>query len=76
MTSISWHYVEVTLSLGASKTKTIQGPSHDTEEEAKSDLKALQDQLGSGEWINLDWLSADPKHVIAAHVSSSGIAFA
>jgi hypothetical protein len=69
--STSWWYVEVTLSLGTSKTQTISGPSRDTEDEAKADLRELQEQLGSGgDWINLDWLSANPKNVIAAHVAS------
>jgi hypothetical protein len=59
MSTVEWWYVEVTLSLGGSKTQTIQGPSHDTEEAAKADLRELQEQLGSGsDWINLDWLSA------------------
>jgi hypothetical protein len=77
MTSSSyWWFVEVILSLGGSKTQAIQGPSRDTEEEAKEDLRLLQEKLGTGEWINLDWLSASPKSIIAAHVSGTGFAFA
>ena len=76
MTSAYWWYVEVILSLGGNKTQTIHGPSRDTEDEAKQDLRVLQEKLGSGDWINLDWLSANPQNVIAAHVTGTGFAFA
>lgn len=67
-------FVTVVLEV-AGKERSIQGPERDSEEETKADLKALQDLLGSGEWINLDWISANPKHVVAAHVDSSSIGF-
>jgi|GEM_PF-2219724 len=63
-------YVTVLLDV-AGKQQTIQGPGRDSEEEVKADLKALQDLLGSGEWINLDWISANPKNVVAAHIDST-----
>ena len=68
--SVSWWYVEVTVSLGGSKTRAISGPHRDTEVEAKADLRELQEKLGSGDWINLDWLSANPKNVVTAHIES------
>jgi hypothetical protein len=67
-------FVTVVLEV-AGKERSVRGPERDTEEEVKADLKALQDLLGSGEWINLDWISANPKHVIGAHVDSSSIGF-
>lgn len=73
MSGVSWWFVEVTISLGGNKTQSIQGPSRESEAEARADLRELQDKLGSGEWINLDWLSANPKHVVAAHVSGGYI---
>ena len=66
-------YVTVVLDV-AGKEKSVRGPSRKTEAEVKEDLKALQDLLGSGEWINLDWISANPKHVVAAHVDSTSMA--
>jgi hypothetical protein len=73
-TFTTW-YVTVILQV-AGKQQTITGPGRDTEEEAKADLKELQDLLGGGDWINLDWISANPKHVVAAHVDRSSIGFA
>ncbi|HEU4462633.1 MAG TPA: hypothetical protein VFR75_08570 [Solirubrobacterales bacterium] len=72
-TYTSW-YVTVILEV-AGKEKGVQGPVRDTEAEVKADLKELQEQMGSGEWINLDWISANPAHVVAAHVDSSSIGF-
>lgn len=65
-------YVTVILEV-AGKERSVEGPSRNSEEEVKADLKELQDLLGSGDWINLDWISANPKHVIAAHVDSSSV---
>jgi hypothetical protein len=67
-------YVTVVLEV-AGKEKSVRGPSRSTEDEVKADLKDLQDLLGSGDWINLDWISANPKHVIAAHIDSSSVGF-
>lgn len=65
-------YVTVVLEV-AGKEKSVRGPSRSTEDEVKADLKELQDLLGRGDWINLDWISANPKHVIAALVDSSSV---
>lgn len=73
-TFTTW-YVTVILQV-AGKQQTITGPGRDSEDEVKADLKQLQDLLGSGDWINLDWISANPANVVAAHVDSSSIGFA
>ncbi len=70
-TFTNW-YVTVVLEV-AGKQQTIRGPSRSSEEDTKADLKELQELLGSGEWINLDWISANPKHVVAAHLDSTSI---
>jgi hypothetical protein len=70
-TFTTW-FVTVVLEV-AGKQQTVQGPERDSEDEVKADLKELQEKLGTGEWINLDWISANPKHVVAAHVDSSSI---
>jgi hypothetical protein len=70
-TFTTW-YVTVILQV-AGKQQTITGPSRDSEDEVKADLKQLQDLLGGGDWINLDWISANPANVVAAHVDSSSI---
>lgn len=67
-------YVTVVLEV-AGKEKSVRGPSRSAEAEVKADLKDLQDLLGSGDWINLDWISANPKHVIAAHIASRSHGF-
>lgn len=67
----SW-YVTVILEV-AGKERPVRGPSRRSEEEAQADLAALQEKLGSGEWINLVWISADPAHVVAAHVDSTSV---
>jgi hypothetical protein len=67
-------FVTVVLEV-AGKEKSVEGPGRDTEDEAKTDLKELQDLLGSGDWINLEWISANPKNVVAAHVDSSSVGF-
>ena len=72
-TYTTW-YVTVIIQV-AGKQQDIQGPERDTEDKTQSDLKELQEQLGSGEWINLDWISANPKNVVAAYVDSSSISF-
>ena len=69
--STTW-FVNVILEV-AGKERNIVGPGRPTEAEAKQDLNAVREFLGSGEWINLDWLSASPKHVVAAHLGSSSI---
>jgi hypothetical protein len=70
-TFTTW-FVTVVLEV-AGKQQTVQGPERDSEDEVKADLRELQEKLGTGEWINLDWISANPKHVVAAHVDSSSI---
>lgn len=65
-------FVTVVLEV-AGKEKSVQGPSRNTEDEVKQDLKELQELLGNANWINLEWISANPKHVIAAHVDSSSV---
>lgn len=72
-TYTTW-YVNVILEV-AGKERQLQGPGRSEEAQAKADLDALREKLGSGEWINLDWISANPQHVVAAHVSSSSVAF-
>jgi hypothetical protein len=67
----SW-FVTVVLEV-AGKEERIKGPKRTTEEEVKADLKDLQDQLGGGDWINLDWISANPTNVVAAVVDSSSV---
>lgn len=59
----------------AGKKEQVRGPERETEEEAKADLDALRESLGSGEWINLDWISANPKHVVAAVLDSETSGF-
>lgn len=76
MASVSWWYVEVIVRVGGSKTQAIQGPTRNSEDEAKSDLRMVQEKLGSGDWINLDWISANPEYVVAAYVTGGGIAIA
>ncbi len=67
----SW-FVTVVLEV-ASKQERVQGPTRATEDEAKADLKNLQNQLGGGDWVNLDWISANPTNVAAAVVDSSSV---
>lgn len=67
-------FVTVVLEV-AGKKEQIRGPEHDGEDEAKADLDALRESLGSGEWINLEWISANPKHVIAAVLDSETTGF-
>jgi hypothetical protein len=74
MTTYTTWYVTVVLEV-AGKQQTIRGPGRSAEEEVKADLKALQDLLGSGDWINLDWISANPKNVVAAHIDSTSVGF-
>ena len=40
-----------------------------------TDLDAVREFLGSGEWINLPWLSANPKSVVAAYLDSTSVGF-
>lgn len=73
-TYTTW-YVTVVLEV-AGKQQSIRGPGRSNEEDVKADLKALQDLLGRGDWINLDWISANPKNVVAAHIDSTSVGFA
>jgi hypothetical protein len=50
-------------------------PTRTTEEEVKADLRELQGQLGGSDWINLDWITANPTNVIAAVVDSTSVGF-
>lgn len=63
-------YVTVVLEV-AGKERKIDGPGRNEESEAKADLNELRGLLGSGDWINLDWISANPKHVVAAYLDST-----
>jgi hypothetical protein len=74
MPSYTNWFVTVVLEV-AGKQERVQGPTRPTEDEAKADLKNLQDQLGSGDWVNLDWISANPTSVAAAVVDSSSVGF-
>jgi hypothetical protein len=65
-------FVTVVLEV-AGREKSVQGPGRSTREEAEADLKAIRDLLGTGEWINLDWITASPKHVVAAHIESTSV---
>lgn len=71
--STNW-YVVVTLEV-AGKEQSVRGPDRTSETDAKADLKELQEKLGKGDWVNLDWLSADPKRIVAAHVDRTSIGF-
>jgi len=71
--STNW-YVTVILEV-AGKKQSIRGPDRGSEGAAKADLKDLQERLGTGEWINLDWISADPKRVVAAHTDRTTVSF-
>ena len=59
----------------ARKKEELRGPERGTEEEAKADLDELRESLGSGEWINLDWISANPKNIAAAVLQSETTGF-
>ncbi len=67
-------YATVVLEV-AGKEKQIRGPGRTAEGDAKADLDAVRELLGSGEWINLDWISANPKNVVAAYLDSSSVGF-
>jgi hypothetical protein len=73
-TFTNW-FVVVTLEV-AGKEKQLRGPRRGREEEAKQDLDAVRHKIASGEWLDLDWISANPKHFVAAHISSTSVGFA
>jgi hypothetical protein len=60
----------------AGKEKQVHGPGHSDMGEAEKDLDAVRALLGSGDWINLPWLSANPKSVVAAYLDSTSVGFA
>jgi len=65
-------YVTVVLEI-AGKEKQIRGPGHSDRAPAEADLNEL---LGTGTWINLSWISANPKNVVAAYLDSSSVGIA
>jgi len=67
-------FVTVILEI-AGKKEEVRGPERDSEGEAKADLDALRESLGSGEWINLDWISANPMKVVTAVLDSETTGF-
>jgi hypothetical protein len=60
----------------AGKEKQIRGPGHSEKADAEKDLEAVRELLGSGQWINLPWLSAHSKSVVAAYLDSSSVGVA
>lgn len=73
-TYTTW-FVTVVLQV-AGREKEVRGPGHSSKEAAQQDLDALREKLASGEWLDLDWISANPTYVVAAHLDSSSIGFA
>jgi hypothetical protein len=67
-TYTNW-YVVVVMEV-AGKQREVKGPKSSDQTKAEADLNALRGKLGTGEWIDLDWISANPKHVVAAYVDS------
>jgi hypothetical protein len=68
-------YVTVVLEI-AGKERQIHGPGHSEQAPAEADLNALRELLGTGTWINLSWISANPKNVVAAYLDSSSVGIA
>jgi hypothetical protein len=62
-------YVVVVMEV-AGKQREVKGPSSSDKAKAEADLDALRGKLGTDEWIDLDWISANPQHVVAAYLDS------
>ena len=67
-------YVTVLVEV-AGKERAISGPSRSQQADAEQDLDQVREFLGSGTWINLPWLSANPQSVVAAYLDSKSFGF-
>jgi hypothetical protein len=51
--------------------REISSPRFSSEEDAKADLKKINDAAKEGKWLELDWLSISGIEIVSAHTKKT-----